>query len=134
MPRDEPEIGTQRESSISVPLSGPSEGLGWFDQFDDEPASSGDLAVHSLRKKPRRWFTRKEKGKGKVSDSDTQRNESHGCEPDYEAQGGGTSGEKSTLVEKTSTSGNERLRRYTRTKKPVERFGYNEYMVHHYAS
>jgi hypothetical protein len=42
MPLDELEIGTRPESLISVPLSGPSEGLGQFDQSDDEPASSGD--------------------------------------------------------------------------------------------
>jgi hypothetical protein len=70
MPRDELEIGTQPESPISVPLSGLSEGLGRFDQSDDELASSGDLAVYSPRKKPRRRFARKEKGKRKVPDSD----------------------------------------------------------------
>jgi hypothetical protein len=68
MPPDEPEIGTRPESPISVPLSGPSVGLGRFDQSDDEPLSSGDSVVHSLRMKPRRRFTRKEKGKRKVSD------------------------------------------------------------------
>jgi hypothetical protein len=73
MPRDEPEIGTWPESLISVPLSGPSEGLSRFDNSVDEPASNGDSVVHSPRKKPRRWFTRKEKEKKKVSDSDTQR-------------------------------------------------------------
>jgi hypothetical protein len=31
MPQDEPEIGTRPESLISVPLSGPCEGLGRFD-------------------------------------------------------------------------------------------------------
>jgi hypothetical protein len=61
--------------------------------------------VDSPRKKLRRWFTRKEKGKRKVSNSDMHRNESHGSEFDSEAQGGGTSGQKSTLVEKNSTSG-----------------------------
>jgi hypothetical protein len=66
MPRDEPEIGTRSESPISLPLSGPCGGLGRFDQSDDEPASSGDSAVHSQRRKPRRRFTRKEKGKKKV--------------------------------------------------------------------
>jgi hypothetical protein len=133
MPPDELEIETRPESPISVPLSGPSAGLGRFDQSDDVSASSGDSAVHSPRKQPKRQFTRKEKGKRKVSDSDTQRDESHRRESDSEAQGAGTSGEKSVLVEKISTSGNERLRRSTRTKKPVERFGYNEYMAHHYA-
>jgi hypothetical protein len=45
---------------------------------------------------------------------------------DSEAQGAGTSGEK-------SVSGNGRFRRSTRTKKPVEQFGYNQYIAHHYA-
>jgi hypothetical protein len=105
MPPDEPKIGTRPESPISVPLIGPSAGLGRFDQSDDEPASSGDSAVNSPRKKPTRQFMRKEKGKKKVSDSDTQRDESHRRESDSEAQGAGTSGEKSIFVEKTSTSG-----------------------------
>ena len=38
---------------------------------NEEPASSGDSAVHSPRRKPRRRLTRKEKGKRKVSDSGT---------------------------------------------------------------
>jgi hypothetical protein len=70
-PLDEPEIGTRLESPILVPLSGPSGGLGRFDQSDDEPASSGDSAVHSQHTKPRRRFTRKDKGKKKVLDADT---------------------------------------------------------------
>jgi hypothetical protein len=126
MPSDVPEIGTQPESPILVPLTGPSAGLGRFDQTDEEPASSGDSVVHSLRKLPKRRFTRKEKGKKKVSDADTQMEESCQREANSEAQGAGTSGEK-------SVSGNGRLRRSTRTKKPVKRFGYNEYMAHHYA-
>jgi hypothetical protein len=71
MPQEEPEIETRPESPISVPLSGLCGGLGRFDQSDDEPASSGDSAVHSQRRKLRRWFTCKEKGKKKVSDADT---------------------------------------------------------------
>jgi hypothetical protein len=47
MPPDVPEIGTQPESPIPVPLTGPSAGLGRFDQFDEEPASSEDSAVQS---------------------------------------------------------------------------------------
>ena len=76
---------------------------------------------------------RKEKGKKKVSDSDTKRNESDRRESDSEASRDESSGEKSASAEKTSTSGNERLRRSTRPKNPVVRFGYNEYMAHHYA-
>ena len=40
---------------------------------------------------------------------------------------------QSPRAEKASTSANERLRRSTRQKNPVVRFGYTEYMVHHYA-
>ena len=133
MPPDEPQIGTRAESPISVPMSGPSARLSRFDQSDDEPASSGDSAVHSPRRKPRRRFTRKEKGKKKVSDADTKKNESDRRESDSEASHDESSGEKSAPAEKTSTSGNERLRRSARTKNPVVRFGYNEYMAHHYA-
>jgi hypothetical protein len=82
---------------------------------------------------PKRRFTHKEKGKRKVSDADTQRDESRRREADSEAQCAGTSGEKSRSVERTVTSGNGKLRRFTRTRKPVEQFGYNEYMAHHYA-
>ena len=58
----------------SFPLSGPNERLSRFDQSDEEPASSGDSAVHSPRRKPRRRLTRKEKGKTKVSNSGTNKN------------------------------------------------------------
>ena len=71
MPPDEPEIKT--ESPISLRLSGPNGRLSRYDQSDEEPASSGDSAVHSPRRKPRRRFTRKEKGKKKVSDSGIDR-------------------------------------------------------------
>ena len=40
---------------------------------------------------------------------------------------------KSASTEKVSTSANERLRRSNRQKNPIVRFGYNEYMAHHYA-
>jgi hypothetical protein len=76
MAQDEPKIGTLPESPISVPLSGPCGGLGRFDQSDDEPASSGGSAMHSQRRNRRRWLTRKEKGKKKVSNTDTQSDES----------------------------------------------------------
>ena len=49
MPPDEPEIET--ESPISLRLSGPSGRLSRFDQSDEEPASRGDSAVHSPRRK-----------------------------------------------------------------------------------
>jgi hypothetical protein len=76
---------------------------------------------------------RKEKGKMKVSDANTLNDESRRSVSDSEMQGGETSGEKSAPVEKASTSRNERLCRSTRTRNPVIRFGYNEYMAHHYS-
>jgi hypothetical protein len=84
MLQDVPQIGTRPESPISVPLSGPYGGLERVDQSDDEPASSGDSAVHSQRRKSRRRFTRKEKGKKKVSEADTQSDESRRPESDSE--------------------------------------------------
>jgi hypothetical protein len=108
VPREEPEIGTRPDSPISVPLSGPCVGLGRFDQSDGETVSSGDSTVHSQRRKPRRRFTRKEKGKMKVSDADTLDHESRRSVFNSETQGGETLGEKSAPVEKASTSCNER--------------------------
>ena len=76
MPPDEPEIETHEKSPISLQLSGPNGRLSRYDQSDEEPTSSGDSVVHSPRRKPRRRLMRKEKGKRKVSDSGTDRNES----------------------------------------------------------
>ena len=61
------------------------------------------------------------------------RNESDRRESDSEGTGDGSSKVKSVSTEKASTSANERLRRSTRQKNPVVRFGYNEYVAHHYA-
>jgi hypothetical protein len=70
----------------------------------------------------------------KVSDADTLNDESRRSVSDSETQGRGeTLGEKSAPVEKASTSRNEILCRSTRTRNLVVRFGYNEYMAHHYA-
>ena len=132
MPLYEREIGTRKESLISLRLSGSSGRLSWFDQSDEESASGGDSTVHSPCRKPRRRLTRKEKGKKKVSDYGTDRNESDRRESDSEDTGDGSSKAKSTSAEKASTSADERLRRSTRQKNPVVWFGYNEYMVHHY--
>jgi hypothetical protein len=68
-----------------------------------------------------------------VSDADTLNDESRRSVSDSETKGGETSGAKSAPVENASTSRNEILRRSTRTRNPVIRFGYNEYMAHHYA-
>ena len=97
---DEPEIETPEESPISLRLSGPNGRLSRYDQSDEEPASSGDSVVHSPRKKPRRRLTRKEKGKKKVSDSGTDRNESDRRESDSEGTGDGSSKAMSASAEK----------------------------------
>ena len=68
-----------------------------------------------------------------MSDSGTDTNESNQRESDSEGTGDGSSKVKSASTEKASTSANVRLRRSTRQKNPVMRFGYNEYMAHHYA-
>ena len=123
MPPDEPEIENPEESPISLPLSGPNGRLSRYDQSDEEPASSGDSAVHSPRRKPRRRLTRKEKGKRKVLDSGTDKNESDRRESDSEGTGDGSSKMKSASTEKASTSANERLCGSSRQKNPVMRFG-----------
>ena len=63
MPPDEPKIGSHEESSISFRLAGPNGRLSRFDQSDEESETSGDSVVHSLRRKPRRRLTQKEKEK-----------------------------------------------------------------------
>ena len=67
-----------------------------------------------------------------MSDSGTDRNESDRRELDSEGTSDRSSKPKSASTEKASTSANVRLRRSTRQKNPVVRFGYNEYMAHHY--
>ena len=100
MPSDKPEIRTHEESLISFQLSGPNGQLSRFDQSDEERASSGDSAVHCPRRKSRRQLTRKEKGKKKLSDSGTDRNESDRRESDFEGTGDGSSKVKSASTEK----------------------------------
>ena len=56
---EEEDYGTLEESLISFRLSGPNERLSRNDQSDDEPGSSGDSTVLSLREEPRSQFTRK---------------------------------------------------------------------------
>ena len=70
--RDEEEdIGALEESPISFRLSGLNESLSRSDQRDDESASSGDLAMYSTHKEPRRRYIRKRKGKMKISECNT---------------------------------------------------------------
>ena len=94
------EAEIETEGPISLRLSGPSGRLSRYDQSDEEPVSSGDSAMHSPRKKPRRRLTRKEKGKKKVSDSGTDRNESDRRESDSEGTCDGSSKVKSASTEK----------------------------------
>ena len=81
VPSDEGEIRTLKESPISFPLSGLN---GRLSRFEEEQASSGDSAVHSPRKKPRRQLTRKEKGKKKMPEYGTNKGESDRRESDSE--------------------------------------------------
>ena len=129
MPPDECEIETLDESPISFRLSGPNPKLGRFDKSDEEPASSGDSVVHSPRRKPRRWRTRKEKGKKKMLEHGTDKGESDRRKYDCDKSDDGPSRAKSTSAKKASTSATEQLRQ----KNPVLQSGYKEYMAHHYA-
>ena len=61
-----------------------------YNQSEDDSVSSGESAVHSPRRKLSRWLTCKEKGKKKVSDSGTDRNESDRHDSDYEGTGDGS--------------------------------------------
>ena len=132
MPHDERETVTLEESPDSFRLSGLSERLSQFDQSDEESTSSANSAVNSLRRKPRRRFTCKEKGKKKMSEYGTDRNESNRHESDSKKKNDGRSRAKSVLARKASTLANEQLRRSTHQKNPVVCFVYNEYMAHHY--
>ena len=79
---DEEGFGSLDESLISFRLCGPNEELSRKDQHDDEPVSSGDLAVLSSHREPRTQFTRKEKGKKKMLEYDNNREESDRSESD----------------------------------------------------
>ena len=131
MPPNEREIGALEESPISFRLSGLNEQLSRFDQSDEEPTSSADLVVQSPRRKLRRWLTRKEKGKKKMTEYDTDRDELDRRESDSKKSDVGPSKSKSASAKKASTSVNEQLHRSTRQKNLVVWFGYNMYMVHH---
>ena len=84
-------IGTPNESPVSFRLSGPNERPSRFNQSDEEPASSGDSAMQSPRRKPRRQLTCKEKGKKKMLGYDTDRDESYPRVSDYEKSDDGPS-------------------------------------------
>ena len=131
MPPNEHEIGYLKQSPISFSLSGPNELLIRHDQLDEELASSADSTVQSPSRKARGLLTRKEKGKKKMPEYGMDRDESERPKSDSDKSDDGPSRVKSTSAKKDSTSANEHLRRSTRQKNPVVRFGYNEYMVNH---
>ena len=64
---------------------------------------------------------------------DTEMDESDRPESDSETSEDWPSRVTSASAKKDSTSANEQLRWFTRQKNPIVRYGYNEYMVHHYA-
>ena len=66
--------------------------------------------MHSLQRKPRRRLTRKEKGKKKMPDYNTERDESDRGEFNSEKSEDGPSKVKSASDRKASTSANEKLR------------------------
>ena len=124
MPPDEREIGTLDESLISFRLSGPNGRLSQFDQSEEESASSGDSAVLSPRRKPRRRLTRKEYWKKKmriIARIETSR--IHVTPTSRRAM----------TAEKDSKSANEKLHRSTHQRNPNVRFAYTEYMAQPYA-
>ena len=63
----------------------------------------------------------------------TDNDETNRSESDSDKEDGRSSATKTELAKKGPTSGNNKLRRSTRQKNPLKRYGYNEYMTHHYA-
>ena len=100
------------ESPITTRLSGPQEPLS--DQSTSRPSPKMD------------------KGKAKMSEYEDNRfdddESTHSLDSEFEGLDIRTNG-----VKKALESTNEKLRRSTREKNPVSRFGYNDYMAYHYA-
>ena len=84
-------------------------------------------------KELRRRFTRKEKGKKKMSEYDTGQAESNQSGSESGKNGVESPRKRSKSVEKATKSTNLEFLRFTRQKNHVKRYGYNQYMVHHYA-
>ena len=113
-------------------MSRPNERLSQNDQSNDELASSGDSAVLSPRKEPRRRFTHKEKGKQNISEYETSNVESDQSEFDSRKEEGGSLRTKSEPAKKGPKPGNDKLCRSSRQKNLVKRYGHNKYMAYHY--
>ena len=69
-----------------------------------------------------------------MSEHGTDRIELDQHESDSEKIDDGPSRAKYASAKKASTLANEKIHRSTCQKNPVVRFGYNEYMAHHYAN
>ena len=89
--------------------------------------------MHSPRPKLRRPLTCKEKGKKKMPEYGTEKEESDRSISNTGENEDRPSKTKSESAKKALKSANEKLRRSTHQKHPVVRYGYNEYMGHHYA-
>ena len=76
---------------------------------------------------------RREKGKKKSQEYDFGSVESVRSESDIEPVGKEPLQKRSKSAEKVVKSGNHELRRSNHLKNPINRYGYNEYMVQHYA-
>ena len=74
-----------------------------------------------------------EKGKKKIPEYDIDIDESDQNESDSGKNEEGALETKSETTEGALKSTNKKLHRSTRQKDPVKKYGYNEYMAHHYA-
>ena len=121
-------IGHTYDSPSSSMLSGPSEpeSIWSVSQADSDLASGSRLQA-----------TRLDKGKAKMKEYDSDNsstNESDlGMSPRSLDSEFGVPIMRTPGVKKALASTNEKLRRSSRQKNTITRFGYNEYMAHHYA-
>ena len=107
---DKEAIRASEESPISFRLCGPNERPSQIDQLDDESTSSGDSAVQSLSRKPKRQFTHKEKGKEKMMEYDIDREESDRSESDSGKSKEGPPKTRSKSAERATKLTNQKLR------------------------
>ena len=110
MPLDEGEIGILEESLISSRLSGPNETLSWNDQSDEGQVSGGDFAIQFPRQKPRRHFTRLEKGKMKTTEYWTLAVTSNQNDSDMAGGKNGPPKMRSKSAERATKSAHPKLR------------------------
>ena len=133
MPSNDEDIETLEESLISFRISELIEGLSQTGQPIEETLSSEDSVVLSSCKEMWTRFMREEKGKKKIPEYEFGSTESDRRESDIGPIEKKPLQKRSKLAEKVLKLGNHVLHRSTRLKNPVKRYGYNEYMAHHYA-